>query len=109
MWLLFIRSKDLTCGDKSRTCSDTNLVRHENEGPVVEGKSGVEVAQNVQSGGGAVDRYSAVGRPLQTEKAKRGGFLARGGRPLGSGRSTVDGNKRNSAAEKGSFLAPSRG
>ena len=36
----------------------------------------------MQSGGGAVDRCSAVGRPLQTERAKRGGFF-------GSGRSTV--------------------
>ena len=52
-----------------------------NGGPAAEGKSGEEVAQNVQSGGGAVDRCSAVGRPLQTERAKRGFF--------GSGRSTV--------------------
>ena len=78
-----------------------------NGGPVAEGKSGVEVAQNVQSGGGAVDRCSAVGRPLQTERAKRG-FLARGGRLLAMRRSTVDGGRMTGAAENESFLAPSR-
>ena len=79
-----------------------------NGGPVTKGKSGEEVAQNVQSGGGAVDRCSAVGRPLQTERAKRGVFgigavdhWTRGGRPLAAAEGLVQQRKGLSSRRQG--------